>query len=440
MKSNWIYIKLDEVIESVSDTYKFKTKDQDIDEIYFLNTSDVLDGKVTNHNKFNVKDLPGQAKKKFKEKDILYSEIRPINKRFAYIDYYSKNYIASTKLMVLRNKGNIDNKFLYNLLTHDMFLLKMQTLAESRSGTFPQITFDVLKNEEVCIPTSLIEQHNIANILSTIDAKIELNNKINEKLEATAKALYNEWFVNFNFPNEQGLPYKDKGGELYETELGDIPVGWDIKDLGDVTEKFTTGLNPRKNFILGHGNNYYVTIKNMNNKIIILDNKCDKIDDDALSIINKRSNLVKGDLLFSGIGTIGRVYYIDKTPENWNISESIFTLRSNKYLTSEILYQILLSQNLQNYAIQLASGSVQKGIRMGDLKRYKLLIPDRNFQNTLSKILINIINKQKNAEYENNCLSNLKNLLLNKLMTGQIDTNDLNINWDKLSKTLEEIE
>ena len=184
--------------------------------------------------------------------------------------------------------------------------------------------------------------------------------------------------------------------------------------------KFTTGLNPRQNFKLGEGNNYYVTIKNMNDNQIYLDNRCDKINDDAIIKINKRSDLRKNDLLFSGIGTIGRVYLINKDVTNWNISESIFTMRVNDIITPEYLYLNLLDNRMQEYALNLASGSVQKGIRMGDLKKYKMIIPKKEILILSTKIFSAIIEKVNNNFDENQKLAGIRDSILPKLMSGEI--------------------
>lgn len=170
-------VTLSELIDTVSDTKKIEK-----DKIILVNTSDVLNGKVLNHTYTTNKNLRGQFKKRFKNQDILYSEIRPANKRFAYIDFDSEDYIASTKLMVLRRKNDrILNRYLYYCLTNDNFISKMQHLAEARSGTFPQITFDVLKNESILLPT-IEYQKKISDILDSINNKIEVNNEINNNL------------------------------------------------------------------------------------------------------------------------------------------------------------------------------------------------------------------------------------------------------------------
>lgn len=115
-----------------------------LDSAILINTSDVLDGKVL-HNKYSKKtEMLGQFKKTFKSGDILFSEIRPQNKRFAFINFeQTSNYIVSTKLMVIRNTSTLLlPKYLYLFLTHPKTVNTLQVGAESRSGTFPQITFD----------------------------------------------------------------------------------------------------------------------------------------------------------------------------------------------------------------------------------------------------------------------------------------------------------
>ena len=183
--TKWQEVKLGDVCSSISETYHNKDAF-----VVLVNTSDVLEGKILNHELVKNEKLKGQFKKTFKKDDILYSEIRPANKRFAYVDFDdTSNYIASTKLMVLRpNKEKILPKFLFNILKSEDIISELQHLAETRSGTFPQITFSSeLAPMEILLPPLEI-QKKIAGVLSALDDKIELNNKINDNLSVEVRA------------------------------------------------------------------------------------------------------------------------------------------------------------------------------------------------------------------------------------------------------------
>ncbi|MFQ9068716.1 MAG: hypothetical protein ACLR49_03090 [Bacteroides stercoris] len=108
--------------------------------------------------------------------------------------------------------------------------------------------------------------------------------------------------------------------------------------VGDYIGRITNGLNPRKNFVLGNGNNYYVTIRSLAGTTIDWNN-CDRCDDEALAKINSRSQLQIGDIIFSAIGTIGRTYYILEEPSNWNISETSFTLRAKNNVPNDFFME-----------------------------------------------------------------------------------------------------
>lgn len=174
-------IKLRDVCSSISETYK-----NDFKYVVLVNTSDVLEGKILNHELCESKNLKGQFKKTFKKNDILYSEIRPQNKRYAFIDFDdTEKYIASTKLMIIRtNSQKILPEYLYLILKSKRTINILQYLAETRSGTFPQITFD---SEVANLKIKLLNieyQKKIISISKAIDDKIALNRKINDNLMA----------------------------------------------------------------------------------------------------------------------------------------------------------------------------------------------------------------------------------------------------------------
>ena len=273
MSKNWREVTLGDVVENKSRRFIFEGKP----EVVFINTGDVLEGNFLHQNYSKTVGLPGQAKKKIIRNDILFSEIRPKNKRYAFVDFDAPDFVVSTKFMVLhRISSEIDLKFLYILITSNQFLNQLQLIAESRSGTFPQITFDVISHLSINLPP-LPEQKAIAHILGTLDDKIELNRQMNETLEAMAQALFKSWFVDFDPVIDKALAHDNEIPEalhakaerrkavkasgayktlpqdlmdlfpssfVYSEDLGKwIPEGWEIGSLGN-EYKVTMGQSP----------------------------------------------------------------------------------------------------------------------------------------------------------------------------------------------------
>lgn len=267
----------------------------------------------------------------------------------------------------------------------------------------------LLSNHILSLPP-LKEQKRIADILSAYDNLIENNQKQIKLLEEAAQRLYKQWFIDLRYPGHETTPIVDG-----------LPKGWRNVTLGEVLSKITTGLNPRKNFVLGQGNNYYVTIKNMGDNRIYLDDKCDRVDNVALEKINKRSDLKTGDILFSGIGTIGRVYLIDIPTNNWNVSESVFTMRVNERVSKEFLYLMLLSDDVQSYCDLHAHGVAQRGIRMADLKEYKFVLPENKIIDSFTTMVEPIIEKTQFLRKSINHAAESRDRLLPKLMNGEIE-------------------
>lgn len=297
--------------------------------------------------------------------------------------------------------------------------IKANTLT---GATVDRLSISELPDFPIRIPP-LEEQEKVANLLSLIDKKIALNNRINTELEVMAKTLYDYWFVQFDFPDVNGKPYKTSGGKMeYNATLKrEIPEGWTDCQLGNIIARSGTGLNPRDNFILGKGNNYYVTIKNVRNGKIILDDRCDKIDDEALEIIDRRSQLQAGDILFTSIEPVGVTYFIHEKPINWNINESVFTLRPDiDKITSEYLYFLLSSDEIKIFTKNSSSGSVHKGIRHGILKSYTFAYSERKITDKFSSSIKPILKRIYTLDQENQSLTKLRDWLLPLLMNGEV--------------------
>lgn len=166
------WCELGSLCEPISKKHSFKDA-----KLVFLNTGDVERGLFLHSNYSPVADMPGQAKKSIEKGDILYSEIRPINRHYAYVNFPADDYVVSTKLMVLR-ANNFDGRRLYQFLTLRKTVESLQQEAEGRSGTFPQIRFDILAKLQVPIAPAEVEEEYkslIHVIYDLIDSNVEEN-------------------------------------------------------------------------------------------------------------------------------------------------------------------------------------------------------------------------------------------------------------------------
>ena len=273
----------------------------------------------------------------------------------------------------------------------------------------PFISLNLLRN--FAIPNPPYEAiKKIVSVLELYDDLIENNQKQIKLLEEAAQRLYKQWFIDLRYPGHETTKIVDG-----------LPEGWRKVTLGSALSKITTGLNPRKNFVLGQGKNFYVTIKNMGDNNIYLDDKCDRVNDEALEKINKRSDLKTGDILFSGIGTIGRVYLIDIPTNNWNVSESVFTMRVNECVSKEFLYLMLLSDDVQSYCDLHAHGVAQRGIRRADLKEYKFVLPENKIIDSFTTMVEPIIEKTQILRKSINSAAESRDRRLPKLMNGELE-------------------
>lgn len=178
----WRVAKLSELCKSVSKTHDFKKE-----KLIFLNTGDIDKGIFLHKNYSLVKGMPGQAKKSINREDVLYSEIRPINSHYAYVDFESSDYVVSTKLMVIRSSG-IDSRRLYQYLTSKSVINILQAEAESRSGTFPQIRFENIQNLSIILATNMVEEK-YSRMIDSFYKKIDANVRENDKLSNLRDAL-----------------------------------------------------------------------------------------------------------------------------------------------------------------------------------------------------------------------------------------------------------
>lgn len=345
-----------------------------------------------NHKRVPNKGLKGQFKKTFKKNDILYSEIRPANKRFAYINFSPNDYIASTKLMVLRSKPIVSSHFLFQILKSEIVLKNLQMLAESRSGTFPQITYSELSNVRVKVPP-LPVQDKIVGILSALDSKIENNNKINANLEAQAEALFKSWFVDFT-------PFKDQ--PFVDSELGPIPQGWKVGTLFDVAnlhDRYRRPLSSNQRSLMAKKYPYYGATS-------LMDFVEDYIFDGEYVLMGEDGSVVteKGYPFIQYVW--GKIW----------VNNHAHVLSGKDGFPTELLIPFLKTYNIKG----LVTGAVQAKLNQANMAQIQIPIPPKENINNISVIIKSIYKKYRLLTEENQRLAALRDTLLPKLMSGEI--------------------
>ncbi len=397
----WTEYIIGDVCNTISDTYKGNAE-----EVVLINTSDVLDGKCLNHIKTPNRDLKGQFKKTFRKDDILYSEIRPANKRYAYIDFDATDYIASTKLMVIRRNERILPQYLFYILKSKAVLDELQMLAESRSGTFPQITFSEVANMEIKLPP-IEQQRRILEVLKSLDDKIEVNRRINENLEQQAQALFKSWFVDFE-------PFKD--GEFVESELGMIPKGWIIKEIEDIAEISKVSINPQKQ---PQTEFKHYSIPSYDDGMKPEIQLGEEIKSNKYIIKNKMT-------LFSKLNPrIKRVWYLDKLDNNSICSTEFVPYKAIEDSKSSFIYSLINSQGFYDFVMSMVNGATGSHQRFHpeESLRYKIAY-NETYSLKYCEIATPIINKILDNRNESRRLATLRDTLLPKLMSGKLKVNE----------------
>ena len=298
---------------------------------------------------------------------------------------------------------------------------RLRLVQHAVGSNMPNLNTEILAGVPIAFP-GLSQQKAIAITLGNLDHKIAINNAINAELEKTAKLLYDYWFVQFDSPNAEGKPYRANGGEMVWNEQlkREIPKGWAVKTIGECVSQIVTGLNPRNNFVLGNGSNKYVTIKSIENGRLDF-SKCDYVDDNALAKIHNRSDISADDILFTSIEPVGRLCRIWEEPQGWDINESVFSIRTDtNVVTTDFLYAAMDNDGFRATTTSLRTGSVQKGIRIGDLRSIRIAIPSKQLLTAFSTVVAPIYQKMWLLEKQNNELTALRDFLLPLLMNGQV--------------------
>jgi len=296
--------------------------------------------------------------------------------------------------------------FLYNYL-------KILDLGNLNTGTgVPSMTFDSYYNLKIALPEKSI-QKKIANILSDIDIKIDLNNQINDNLECMAKSLYDYWFVQFDFPDENGKPYKSSGGKMIWNDVlkREIPEGWESKKIGDLFNISNETINPL-NFPKKVFKHYSIPKWDSSNTY----------GKELGSTINSNKFLVKnGDVLISKLNPwFNRAIY--NTDENDMVCSTEFViLETSSNEEKAFLFQLAKSDKFINYCILNAVGTSNSHKRVNPQTLIQYTIPfHKNILISFGNKIFSLLEKSKSNQQQNQQLSFFRDWLLPMLMNGQV--------------------
>lgn len=261
------------------------------------------------------------------------------------------------------------------------------------------------------------KQKEIVKEYNTIVNRIALNNQLIKKLEETAQAIYKQWFVDFEFPNEQGKPYKSNGGEMVESELGEIPKGWEVKSINSICE-ITSSKRIFEEEYTPSGIPFYrgkeITLK-----------KAGEIISEPIFISNRRYDEIvasfgkpnEGDLLMTAVGTIGSSYMVQNEKFYFKDGNIIWFKNFKNDGANYYLYDFMQSEQFTSFIKEITIGSTQSAITITTFGQFKLIFPNDDLLIKYKKLIGKINNLMSNKKYSNSKLNFLKDLLLSKLAT-----------------------
>ena len=407
--TNWKKLKIEYCAEVIGGrTPSTKKKEYWDGDISWITPKD-----LSNYNNRYI----SKGSRNISEKGLKYSSARLLPKNSvllttrAPIGYLaiSKKELATNqgfKSLIMKN-GNVP-EFFYYLLKNNISKL----LQYASGTTFMELNATNLKSIEFYIP-EVKEQKRIASILSALDDKIELNNKTNKILEKMAQTIFKEWFINFNFPNEDGKPYKKSGGEMIDSELGKIPKGWKVGTIGDYA-KLKSGFAFKNSWWQNDGIPV-IKIQNISSGNLNLE-QCSFVSEDKYNIAeNFRVN--GGDLLITLTGSLCKFTIVPKLDKDALVNQRVgkFFLGEEPVKKLPFLYGIL--NELKDLIVSLANGSVQQNISPTDVENVKIIFPNDKILNKYNNLMQDIFYKIIFNQKENEKLSNIRDSLLPKLMT-----------------------
>lgn len=400
------------LLEDVAVYSKDKVEVEKITEANYISTENLLPnygGKMVSSGLPNMKKVS-----EYINNDILVSNIRP---------YFKKIWRATCKggasndILVIKPKAEIIPEFLYYNLANDQFF--DYVMSGAKGTKMPRGDKKHIMGYEFKVP-SLEMQRSIANVLSTLDEKIEINNQINKILENMAQSIFKQWFVDFEFPNEDGEPYKSSGGKMIESELGMIPGGWGVVEVSNLCEVCSSKRIFARDYVES-GIPFY------RGKEIIEKSKGNKISNELFISEGKYQDIKvkypipeEGDMLLTSVGTLGVPYLVENEEFYFKDGNLTWFRNFEEAGYRNYIYLWIRSELGKKEIDAITIGSTQKALTITVLKKMKVLKFTDEVLEQFSTISNSIVKQIQINNRENLSLISLRDILLPKLMSGEI--------------------
>jgi len=415
--------------DCVEINYSTLSTNENWDYINYLDTGSITENQISQirHLVVGSDKIPSRARRKVSSGDIVYSTVRPNHKHFGIIKQVPDNFIASTGFAVIKAKDGVaETGFIYYFLTQEKIISKLQAIAEHSKSAYPSIRPHDIWTLKIKLP-SLPKQRIVSHILGSLDDKIELNRRMNKTLEEMAQALFKSWFVDFE-PVRAKMEGRDTGlpkhiddlfpDRLVNSELGEIPEGWEVRKIGDIVQ-VVGGTTPSKknNQYWKDGEINWATPKDLSNLCSpVLFDTSRKITQAGLDKIGS-GLLPKGTLLLSSRAPIGYLAFAEKPV---SINQGFIGVLPTDTISNFFIY--CWCRTYKEVIIQYANGSTFLEISKKNFRCIPLCIPPKNLTLIFDQYICANYNSIVSHECEILNLASIRDTLLPKLISGEIRT------------------
>ncbi|UCG04010.1 MAG: restriction endonuclease subunit S [Candidatus Heimdallarchaeota archaeon] len=388
-------------------------------EIDYIDISSVKEGRIVEVKRISTSQAPSRAKRVVRNNDILISTVRPNLKHYTFISDSSEQLIASTGFVVISAK-NIDPRFLYYYLTNKYYTDFLAAIAETHTSAYPAFTPDVILKSFIPYPP-ISEQKRIGKVLSILDDKIKLNFMINKTIKSIGYTLFKHWFEEFKSPEENNnLREFSERSVKFSSKLGhEIPQGWRIGSIGDIVE-IQAGYAFKSKDLLEHGTIGVIKIKNISENFVDI-RDTQYVSREIVTKLDSKLSITSGAILIALTGAnAGKMGIVPKTNRNLWLNQRVGMFKERIENGIYFIFFLLSSKKYQRILKRMAKGTAQPNISGSDIESIEIPLPPEDIIKKFGLIFDPFFQYMINNLHENEKLSDLRDNLLPKLLSGKI--------------------